>query len=293
MVVEHALYAIVIGGCALGAGLLVNLVISQSVTFLERAWRRGLGRVLRQTVSGSASGSTIRVPWSLAQLLAVAAASVLAIKSAMTGGVIIAIYLALVGIFLGWFFGKREGASTRERTTGDIVQLVVEFQSVYRVTRTVFGAFTETVDGIVNPILKIAVQRAIDAFNTGKRMEDALNQVASDVPNPYLAQLVFILTRAPQSSEEVVQNALKDLSERLRQHQRLSDRSRVSLALVSGTVRFLQAANGAVLLVCVLAPLWWDYYRTHPAVLIVGATLALFGSWYFENQLRLLHERVV
>ncbi len=45
----------------------------------------------------------------------------------------------------------------------------------------------------------------------------------------------------------------------------------MALALVRGTVHFLQSANGVVIALAVVAPFWW----------------------YFENQLQQLRERVL
>jgi hypothetical protein len=104
------------------------------------------------------------------------------------------------------------------------------------------------------------------------------------------------LRHTSESNQKEILNTLRELSNRLDQRKRLKDRSRVALALVSGTVRFLQAANGAVMALAVLASFWWDFYSSsisRQALLMIGGTIAILGSWYFENQLTQLRERVL
>jgi hypothetical protein len=120
--------------------------------------------------------------------------------------------------------------------------------------------------------------------------------MVAETRDPYLGQLAFILRHASESNQTEILGALRELSERLDERSRLKDKSRVALALVNGTVRFLQAANGVVIALAVLVPFWWQYYAgafSHQAILMIGATVALGGSWYFEQQLARIRERVL
>jgi hypothetical protein len=218
------------------------------------------------------------------------------VKAALTAGLLVAIFLIAMGCALYLYLGQRAGSMAREQVTDAVGELIAAYYSAYLVIPTVFGALSEAIKTQTNPFLQNAVQHALDAFGTGKTAEEVLDQLDREVQNPYLSQFVFILRHTSESNQKEILNTLRDSSNRLDQRKRLKDRSRVALALVSGTVRFLQAANGAVMALAVLAPFWWNFYASsvsRQALLMIGATIALLGSWYFENQLTQLRERVL
>ena len=220
----------------------------------------------------------------------------LAFKAAVTGGILVGVFLGVVGVALHTYFGKRATFVAREQVTDAVAELIAAYYSAYLVIPTVFGALSEAIKNQTNPFLQIAVQRALDAFGTGRTAEEVLDQLDREVQNPYLSQFAFILRHTSESNQREILNTLRDLGNRLDQRKRLKDRSRVALALVSGTVRFLQAANGGVITLAVLASFWWAFYSasvSHQAMLMIGGTFVLLGSWYFENQVFQLRERVL
>ena len=229
-------------------------------------------------------------------LVALSIAGGLGLKAALTGGALVAIYLVIVGIALYGYLGRRASSLSHEQITGAMGELVAAYYSAYLVVSTVFTALGEAVRTIANPHLRTAVQRTIDAFAAGCSTEQALDQFVAEVGDPYAAQFAFILRHTSESKQAEILNALQSLAKRLEQRKRLKDRSRVALALVSGTVRFLQSANGVMIALAVLAPFWWNFYSasvSHQALLIIAVTFTLAGSWYFENQLTHLRERVL
>jgi hypothetical protein len=220
----------------------------------------------------------------------------LGLKAALTGGILVAVFLIALGVAMYLYLGQRAGSMAREQVTDAVSELISAYYSAYLVIPTVFGALSEAIKTQTNPFLQSAVQRALDAFGTGKTSEEVLDQLDREVQNPYLSQFAFILRHTSESNQKEILNTLRDLSNRLDQRKRLKDRSRVALALVSGTVRFLQAANGAVMALAILAPFWWDFYASsisRQSLLMIGGTIAILGSWYFENQLTQLRERVL
>lgn len=213
-----------------------------------------------------------------------------------TGGILVAVFLIAVGVALYIYLGSRTTSMARAQITDAVAELIAAYYSAYLVIPTVFGALTEASKTQTNAFLQSAVQRALDAFSTGKTTEEVLAQLDREVQNGYLSQFTFILRHTSESNQKEILNTLRDLSNRLDQRKRLKDRSRVALALVSGTVRFLQTANGAVMALAVLAPFWWNFYSSsisHQALLMIGGAIAILGSWYFENQLTQLRERVL
>lgn len=286
------------GASALAAGLIAYVLLSALVGFGQWIFRRRRPKWLLQMEQQQKRLQSVNTKQdnNIGRIVVLCLAVVLGAKAALTGGILVAVFLICLGLAMYFYLGQRAGSMEREQVTDAVAELVAAYYSAYLVIPTVFGALSETIKTQTNPFLQAAVQRALDAFGTGKTSEEVLEQLDREVQNPYLSQFAFILLHTSESNQKEILNTLRDLTSRLDQRKRLRDRSRVALALVSGTVRFLQAANGAVMALAVLAPFWWDYYASsvaRQALLMIGGTIALLGSWYFENQLTQLRDRVL
>ena len=285
------------GASALAAGLIVYVALSGVAGFGQWIYQRRRPRWLQQLERQQKplrAGNTQQ--GNLGRTVILSFAVGLGLKAALTGGILVAVFLICLGLALYFYLGQRAGSMAREQVTDAVSELVAAYYSAYLVIPTVFGALSEAIKTQTNQFLQSAVQRALDAFGAGKTSEEVLEQLDREVQNPYLSQFAFILRHTSESNQKEILNTLRDLSNRLDQRKRLKDRSRVALALVSGTVRFLQAANGAVMALAVLAPFWWDFYASsisRQSLLMIGGTIAILGSWYFENQLTQLRERVL
>jgi len=294
---ESLLRWIFIGASALAAGLSGYVVLSAVVNFAQWVYRRRRPNWVRQLENQRRALPTLAVKQNnLGRIVVLGVALGLALKAAVTGGVLVAVFLIAVGFALYIYLGSRTTSMAREQITDAVAELIAAYYSAYLVIPTVFGALTEASKTQTNAFLQSAVQRALDSFSTGRTTEEVLAQLDREVQNAYLSQFTFILRHTSESNQKEILNTLRELFNRLDQRKRLKDRSRVALALVSGTVRFLQAANGAVMALAVLAPFWWDFYSSsisHQALLMIGGTIAILGSWYFENQLTQLRERVL
>jgi len=294
---ESLLRWIFIGASALAAGLSGYVVLSAVVNFAQWVYRRRRPNWVRQLENQRRALPTLAVKQNnLGRIVVLGVALGLALKAAVTGGVLVAVFLIAVGFALYIYLGSRTTSMAREQITDAVAELIAAYYSAYLVIPTVFGALTEASKTQTNAFLQSAVQRALDSFSTGRTTEEVLAQLDREVQNAYLSQFTFILRHTSESNQKEILNTLRELFNRLDQRKRLKDRSRVALALVSGTVRFLQAANGAVMALAVLAPFWWNFYASsvsRQALLMIGGTIALLGSWYFENQLIQLRERVL
>lgn len=294
---ETTLHWLFVGASALAVSLFVYCALTGMVRLAQWVYLRRRPWWMRMTMRARPSSTQASLPSNqLSRLAVLAAAGALAAKAALTGGLLVAVYLVMVGLSLYWYLGRHASAQSREQISGGIGDLVSAYYSSYLVVPTVFNALLEASKTITNSSLQLEVQRALDAFGAGRTTEEALDQLVHEVPDPYIAQFAFILRHTSESNQTEILAALQSLGKRLDQRKRLKDRSRVALALVSGTVRFLQSANGAVISLAVLAPFWWNFYASsvsHQALLMIGATIALMGSWYFENQLQQLRERVL
>ena len=286
------------GASALAAGLSVYVALSVLVGFGQWVFQRRRPKWLRQLERQQKHLQAVypKKGNNISRTVILGLAVGLGVKAALTGGILIAVFFIGLGLALHLYLGQRAGSMAREQVTDAVGDLIAAYYSAYLVIPTVFGALSEAIKTQTNPFLQNAVQHALDAFGTGKTAEEVLDQLDREVQNPYLSQFVFILRHTSESNQKEILNTLRDLSNRLDQRKRLKDRSRVALALVSGTVRFLQAANGAVMALAVLAPFWWNFYASsvsRQALLMIGGTIAILGSWYFENQLTQLRERVL
>jgi len=286
------------GASALAAGLSVYVALSVLVGFGQWVFQRRRPKWLRQLERQQKHLQAVypKKGNNISRTVILGLAVGLGVKAALTGGILIAVFFIGLGLALYLYLGQRAGSMAREQVTDAVGDLIAAYYSAYLVIPTVFGALSEAIKTQTNPFLQNAVQHALDAFGTGKTAEEVLDQLDREVQNPYLSQFVFILRHTSESNQKEILNTLRDLSNRLDQRKRLKDRSRVALALVSGTVRFLQAANGAVMALAVLAPFWWNFYAScvsRQALLMIGGTIAILGSWYFENQLTQLRERVL
>jgi hypothetical protein len=286
------------GASALAAGLIAYVVLSSLVGFGQWIFRRRRPKWLVQIEQQQKrlQSANTKQGNSIGRIIVLAFGVGLGLKAALTGGILIAVFLIALGFAMYLYLGQRAGSMAREQVTDAVSELIAAYYSAYLVIPTVFGALSEAVKTQTNLFLQSAVQRSLDAFGTGKTSEEVLDQLDREVQNPYLSQFAFILRHTSESNQKEILNTLRDLSNRLDQRKRLKDRSRVALALVSGTVRFLQAANGAVMALAVFAPFWWDFYASsisRQSLLMIGGTIAILGSWYFENQLTQLRERVL
>jgi len=296
--VESLIRILFDGASALAAGLFVYVALSVLVSFGQWVFRRRRPKWLQQMERQQQrlQSANTKQGNHVSRIVILGLAVGLGVKAALTGGILIAVFFIGLGLALYLYLGQRAGSMAREQVTDAVGELIAAYYSAYLVIPTVFGALSEAIKTQTNLFLQNAVQHALDAFGTGKTAEEVLDQLDREVQNPYLSQFVFILRHTSESNQKEILNTLRDLSNRLDQRKRLKDRSRVALALVSGTVRFLQAANGAVMALAVLAPFWWNFYASsvsRQALLIIGGMIALLGSWYFENQLTQLRERVL
>ena len=294
---ESFIRLVFIGASALAAGLGIFVVISTITNLAGWIYQRRRPMWLRQLETRQRRLQTLAPKQNnLGRLVILGITVGLAIKAVLTGGFLVAVFLLVVGMALYFYLGTRATSLAHEKVTDAVGELVTAYYSAHLIIPTVFGALSEALKTQSNPMLKSALARALAAFGTGKLTEEVLDQLEQEVHNPYLSQFTFILRHASESNQKEILNTLRDLASRLEQRKRLKDRSKVALALVSGTVRFLQAANGAVMALAVLAPFWWDFYASsisRQSLLMIGGTIALLGSWYFENQLTQLRERVL
>jgi len=263
----------------------------------RRRWERVVQRYFaqpapayadRQAGKPAARGSGRLTPPLIAGLGLVLAAKALA------DAPLVAAYLAGAGLVMARYLSRAQARGAQALLTAQVGDLVSAYRSVYLVNPALFPALEEAARNLDEP-LKNMLQRAIQA----NQMRIPPERIFADlrrVGNPYLNQFLFILERAPESDAAAVSAALAELEARLRQRAHLQGRAKVALAMLSGTVRFLQGANLAAILIALWLPLFWNFYASslqRQGIFLAAVTAVLVGSVYFDQELAKLQERVL
>lgn len=304
---EQILRALLVGGSALGAGVLalaLMLALGDTARIVARLTTSRRRKWLDQTVArytrkpANPESETRASSRGILALLtpSVIAASVctaLALKAAFTGSIPIALFFVLLGFGASRYLARAGiGATERNRIAEAVTRLVDAFRSTYLVSASTFHALEDAAPEVQEPRVSAALDRARAAYRNGQAPERAL-ALLDQVGDAYLAQFAFILRRAPDSDARITTTALDDLARRLAERRRIAGRLRIAMASVNATVRFLEAANIAAVLVVLLHPFWWEYYVARPEQLIGGMVFALVAVVYFDLRAQELAERTL
>lgn len=281
---------------AAGTGIAIHLALSELLTLARRyAGGRRLRLVGGPAVNKEAipSPSDVKRRWVTYLPLA---ASVVAGGSIFASAPLMGSYLVGAGYLLTLYLQGR-GRSVRVRKIDDQVkELVTDFQSRYQLRPSVFGTLEEVVERLEEPLRGLIEQAVKRYYVTGSVREAFLTLRSSSDHHPYLCQFIFIVERADKASREALQEALSDLEERMEQRHRLRGRTRIALALLMGEARFLQGANVAAIGAATFVPVLREFYVSTMArqgIFIAAVSAVLAASIYFDQEVRMLEERVL
>lgn len=312
MTTELWLRLTLLTGIGLGTGLLAwwsGLVLGEVVRRVWQLTRPRRRRWLEQTLarwtiaarttetaesnSSSPSLGAVLKQWRSPAFLALLGGMVLGGKAALSGSPVLGLFLFGAGIVLQRYFTHQPTTARERARLADAAARVIEtFRSAYLVTPSVFQALAEAVPAARHPRVQHALERALNAHQSGQSLERALEPL-DQVGDPHLSQLAFVLRRVGASDNQAIIQALEDLARRLTERRRIVGRLRVAMASINATVRFLEVANLALLTAIVFVPFWWEYYVQHPAILMAGVSLALVAFVYFDLRTQELLERAL
>ena len=220
------------------------------------------------------------------------------------GGVLLAVamrdgllspYLVLLGAALTWFLRSRRTRKTQAAITNQVRTLVVLFRSRFAIGESPFSVLVEIEDDLSKGAVAAAVHRAVNAYQTSGSVEKALTPLR-DLHNPYLARLAMVLETSGSASTEAIVAEVAHIEDDLKERDRLAGQARASLALLKGTVRFLQAANLAAIVASVALPVWRDFFTStlQRRGTFLAATLFLtLASLYFDQEIGLQEEKAL
>ena len=280
-------------GCALAAGAATAFLLSaladsiERVIYLRAPFRELARRVLVAPAERVQRRFRRRFSWKLLLPAVIGLLVGLKVRHAS----LMAVYFLASGIVLSLYgiFARR--VSHPEQ----VEELVEKLSSIWAIRPQPFAALAEAIVGIPDPLHSL-IMRAVNGYRIGRppqRIWAELRELAED---PYLRQLVDIVAWAEQAGMEQAVEALEGLHKRLAARRDLRRRSKVALALTSGTARFFQAANAAAVLSVAFVPFIQRFYTQSAArqlLFVVIATWPLLGALYMESEMGRLKEQVV
>ena len=132
--------------------------------------------------------------------------------------------------------------------------------------------------------LQAAVAEAVRRYRADLNLGEALAALRA-LAWPAVTRLALVLEQVGQADEATINQALRDLEERVRVSRKLRARANTVLTVSRLTLRVLQGANLIALVAVTLLPAWHTFYAAHPAGMIAATGMALAGSGYFVAEM--------
>ena len=217
------------------------------------------------------------------------------VLAALMRDVLLSPYLAVLGVGLTWFFRTRKARKTQAAISTQVRSLVVLFRSRYAVGESPFAVLAEIQDDLPRGPVTIAVRRAVNAYGSSGSVAKALAPLR-DLNNPYLARLSMVLETSGAASTEAVIDEVRRIEDDLKERDRLAGQARASLALIKGTVKFLQAANLAAVAAAVALPMWRGFFTStlqRRGTFLAATAFMVLASLYFDQEIGLQEEKAL
>jgi Flp pilus assembly protein TadB len=273
------------GSLILGAGLiLLGYVVTDELLYRLRPLLRRRG--LRGLPEARGLNWRAYVPLPVAFALAYL----------MREGRLISIYLVALGVLSTLYYAFwRTKAEAETALNAEILKLVEEFQSQYRLSPSIFQALTHARLKVAEP-LRGHVTAAVESFYVTASQKRAFTELRRRVPNPYLNQFVYVLERSETASREVVQKALERLIERLRRREQLREKTETDLMVISGQTQIILILGIGLLFVVALSRSLREVYtgsRGGQMLFIILTTIVVLTTYYIDRRITSLKERVL
>ena len=215
--------------------------------------------------------------------------------AAVMRDVLLSPYLVLLGVGLTYFIRVKRARRTQSAVTGQVKSLIVLFRSRYAVGESPFSVLVEIQDDLPKGPVAVATRRATNIYQTNGSVTEALAPLR-DLKNPYLARLVMVLETSGSASTKVVVDEIRRIEDDLKERDRLAGQARASLALIKGTVKFLQATNLTAVVVAVALPMWHDFFTStlqRRGTFLAATMFLVLASIYFDQEIGLQEEKAL
>jgi len=274
------------GSLILGAGLiLLGYVVADELSYrlrpVLRRWglMRGLPEARELNWRAYAS---LPIAFALAYL--------------MREGPLISVYLVTLGVLITLYYVFwRTKAEEETALNAEILKLVEEFQSQYRLSPSIFSALSQARTKVAEP-LRGHVTAAVESYYTTASQKQAFAELRRRVPNSYLNQFVYILERSETARREVVQQALERLIARMRRREQLRVDTETNLTVITGQTQIILILGIGLLFVVALIPGLREVYTRSTGgqfLFIVLTTIGVLTVYYIDRRITSLKERVL
>ena len=101
---------------------------------------------------------------------------------------------------------------------------------------------------------------------------------------------------SPGAAPLVVVDEVQRIEDDLKERDRLAGQARASLALIKGTVKFLQAANLAAVAAAIALPMWRDFFTStlqRRGTFLAATAFMVLASLYFDQEIGLQEEKAL
>jgi len=217
------------------------------------------------------------------------------IVAALMRDILLSPYLALLGIGLSWYLRLRRTRKVQSSLTAQTRDLVVLFRSRFAVGESPFSVLSEIQGDLPPGAVRDAVGQAVNTYQSSGSVDKALTPLRG-MNNAHLARLGMILEASSTASTEAVVDEVKHIEDDLKARDRLAGQARASLALLKGTVRFLQSVNGAAILATVALPMWRDFFTStlqRRGTFLAATLFVLLASMYFDQEIGMQEEKTL
>ena len=204
-------------------------------------------------------------------------------------------YLVVVGVGMAFFLRSKRDRKEQTALTEQVKALVLLFRSRFSVGESPFAVLADVLEDLPEGRIKRAVERTVDTYRARGDADEALT-VMRNVRNPFLSRLVMILDASGSAETEVILGELKELEDDLKNRDRLAGQARATLAMLKGTVSFLQAANLTAVIASVALPLWHDFFTStlqRRGTFLAATMFLLVASLFFHQEISLQEDKVL
>ena len=194
----------------------------------------------------------------------------------------LAVWFVCWGIGAGWVVQAGRPAVRQDLRALEV--FLSTLRGIFAVGQSIITALELAAENLEAGQLRAAVAEAVRRYRADLNLGEALAALRA-LAWPAVTRLALVLEQVGQADEATINQALRDLEERVRVSRKLRARANTVLTVSRLTLRVLQGANLIALVAVTLLPAWHTFYAAHPAGMIAATGMALAGSGYFVAEM--------
>ena len=194
----------------------------------------------------------------------------------------LAVWFVCWGIGAGWVVQAGRPAVRQDLRALEV--FLSTLRGIFAVGQSIITALELAAENLEAGQLQAALAEAVRRYRADLNLGEALAALRA-LAWPAVTRLALVLEQVGQADEATINQALRDLEERVRVSRKLRARANTVLTVSRLTLRVLQGANLIALVAVTLLPAWHTFYAAHPAGMIAATGMALAGSGYFVAEM--------